>query len=55
MKIKETAKECGKKVGILVPDGKSAQQAKKDFDLVAIGTDVRAIQAWFRKTLDEAK
>jgi 4-hydroxy-2-oxoheptanedioate aldolase len=54
-KIKESARRYGKKLGILVADGKSAQEAKKEFDLVAIGTDVRAMQAWFRTALEEAK
>lgn len=47
--IVTTAKKHGKKVGTLVPDGKAAVEAKKRFDLVALGTDVRALQAWFRK------
>lgn len=49
--ILATARKHGKKVGMLVPDGKTAMEAKKRFDLVAIGTDVRALQAWFRKEI----
>ena len=54
-KIVATAKKHGKKVGILVPDGVAAIEAKKRFDLVALGTDVRALQAWFRKEIATAR
>lgn len=53
--IRATATKHGKKVGILVADGTKARDAKKDFDLVAIGTDVRALQAWFGAALKDAR
>ena len=54
-KIVETAKRNGKKSGILVPDGERAQRAKERFDLVAVGTDIRAMQAWFNNALEIAR
>lgn len=53
--IRATATKYGKKVGILVTDGAKAQDAKKDSDLIAIGTDVRALQAWFGAVLKDAR
>ena len=54
-KITEAAKKHGKKVGILVLDGEGAKKAREQFDFIALGTDVRAIQAWFRKELTAAR
>ncbi|KAK3697395.1 hypothetical protein LTR37_017457 [Vermiconidia calcicola] len=54
-KIVTTAKKNGKKTGILATDGEHAKRLKKDFDLVAISTDVRALQAWYGQQLELAK
>lgn len=53
--IRATSIKHGKKVGILVADGTKAQHAKDKFDLIAIGTDVRALQAWFGVALEKAR
>ncbi|KAI1452446.1 Pyruvate/Phosphoenolpyruvate kinase-like domain-containing protein [Annulohypoxylon moriforme] len=54
-KINKTAKKYGKKTGILASNGEHARRAKKDFDFVAIGTDVRAMQSWYGTELKVAK
>lgn len=54
-KILRTAKKHGKKTGILAPDEKTAKKYKDVFDFIAIGTDVRAMQDWFRTQLADAK
>lgn len=53
--IVAAARKHGKKVGTLVADGEAAKQAMKRFDLVAIGTDVRAIQAFYGNALRVAR
>ncbi|KAF2440808.1 Phosphoenolpyruvate/pyruvate domain-containing protein [Karstenula rhodostoma CBS 690.94] len=52
--IRATATKHGKKVGILVTNGVEAREAK-GFDLIAIGTDIRALQAWFAAQLQDAR
>ena len=53
-KIVTTARKYGKKTGILATDGEHAKRLKKQFDLVAISTDVRALQAWYGKQIELA-
>lgn len=53
--INATVKKCGKKTGILVADGEIAKQRLKDFDFVAMGTEIRALQAFYGKELAIAR
>lgn len=53
--IVEAAKRNGKKVGILVANGQQAKEASARFDFVAMGTDVRALQAFFSTELSVAR
>ena len=54
-RIVSTAKKHGKKVGILIKDGQSAKDAKDKFDFMALGADVRGLQAWYEKELSLAR
>lgn len=54
-KIVAACRKYGKKVGILVATGEEARKAKERFDIVAIGTDVRAMQAFYKKELEVAR
>lgn len=53
--IVAAAKKHGKKIGILMKDGESAKQAKERFDFIALGAEVRALQAWYGKELAVAR
>ncbi|GFZ43170.1 hypothetical protein JCM24511_00889 [Saitozyma sp. JCM 24511] len=52
--ILAAAKEAGKKTGILVNNGDLAREAKKRFDFVVIGGDVKALGFWFAAQLEAA-
>lgn len=54
-KIVGAARTHDKEVGMLVADGEQACAAKERFDLIAIGTDVRAMQALYRAALEKAR
>jgi 4-hydroxy-2-oxoheptanedioate aldolase len=54
-KIVAAARKHGKKTGTLVLDGEAAKKAKERFDLVTIGTEVRAMQSWYGTHLKAAK
>ena len=51
VRIVNACKSSGKKVGILVANGEEARKVLENgrFDFVAIGTDVRALQAFYRR------
>lgn len=53
--IVAAARKHGKKVGTLVANGEEAKEAMKRFDFVAIGTDVRALQAFYSNALRVAR
>lgn len=53
--INTTAKKCGKKVGILVANGEIATERLKEFDFVAMGTEIRALQAFYGRELAIAR
>lgn len=53
--IVAAAKDAGKAVGTLVANGSLAKEAKKRFDFVAVGGDVKAMVFWFAAELETAK
>ena len=50
-------KKAGKPCGILMPDGEKAKWAKEKWgiQIMAMGTDVKAIQLWMAAQLGAAK
>ena len=52
--VSTTKKHC-KKTGILAREGERAKEAKERFDFVALGADVRALQAWYGRELEVAR
>lgn len=53
--INATAKKHGKKTGILVANGEIAKERLKEFDFVAMGTEIRALQAFYGRELSVAR
>ena len=55
--IVAACKKAGKPCGILMPDGEKAKWAKDkwNFKIMAMGTDVKAIQLWMGAQLEQAK
>lgn len=54
-KIVIAARKRGKWVSRLLNSGTSAKEHLKDFDTVAIGYDIRAIQDWYKSELQVAR
>ena len=56
-RIVAVAKREGKKVGWLVANGEEARKERERgrFDFVAIGTDVRALQGFYRREVEVAR
>ena len=50
--VVDAARRHGKKVGIVVVDGKTAKAALERFDIVVLSADVRALQGWYKKELE---
>ncbi|RXK38685.1 hypothetical protein M231_03995 [Tremella mesenterica] len=53
--IISAAREAGKLTGILVNTGEQAKEAKKKFDFVMIGGDVKSMVFWFGDQLKAAR
>ncbi|WRT63128.1 uncharacterized protein IL334_000031 [Kwoniella shivajii] len=54
-KIRSTGERYGKKTGIVVVDGETAQKALEKYDFVILSNEVRALQAWYKTELAVAR